>query len=160
MDNKEYEYVDLAPDRQEIRLVHLLPGAWQDRVSCTLEVVTLNDKPRYETLSYVWGDTTGTSPIFLEGYSFPVTHNLRSALRRLRHTNEERVMGVDQLCINQLNDNEKTQQVILMPMIYSNCQEVFCWLAELDARDTEFVVGEREPKPEPESRYEFSGFSP
>lgn len=63
-------------------------------------------------------------------------------------------MWVDQLCINQLNDNEKTQQVMLMPTIYSNCQEVFCWLSELDARDKEFVVGEREP----ESGYYFPSF--
>jgi hypothetical protein len=46
----------------------------------------------YQFQHYVWGDTTGTSPIFLEGCSFLVTHNLQSALRRLRHTNEERVM--------------------------------------------------------------------
>jgi hypothetical protein len=43
------------PDPRSIRLLTILPGKPGDVIECSLEVVNLDKKPRYNALSYVWG---------------------------------------------------------------------------------------------------------
>jgi hypothetical protein len=54
-----YSPLELA--RREFRIAHLQPGKWTDEINCKLEVVSLDNPPGYETLSYVWGDPTRTT---------------------------------------------------------------------------------------------------
>jgi hypothetical protein len=49
-------YSPLDIERNEIRIMILEPGKWDDEINCSLKVVSLNDNPEYSTLSYVWGD--------------------------------------------------------------------------------------------------------
>ena len=51
-------YSQLNPERNEIRTTILQPGKWNDEISCSLQVVSLDDNPEYMTLSYVWGNPT------------------------------------------------------------------------------------------------------
>lgn len=45
----------------DIRLLILDPGLpSDDHVSCSLSVVSLDDQPEYEALSYAWGDPNDT----------------------------------------------------------------------------------------------------
>ena len=46
----------LDPGRNEIRTITLQPGNWDDEILCSLKTVSLDDDPKYSTLSYVWGD--------------------------------------------------------------------------------------------------------
>lgn len=75
----------------EIRIVEILPGRWDDTVSCRLEHVQLRgvNDPRYAALSYAWGHPTDTVDIILNGIVHPVTRSLFTALRRLRHSDIE-----------------------------------------------------------------------
>lgn len=75
----------------EIRIVEILPGRWDDTVSCRLEHVQLHsvNDPQYAALSYAWGDPTDTVDIMLNGIVHPVTRSLFTALRRLRHSDFE-----------------------------------------------------------------------
>lgn len=75
----------------EIRIVEILPGRWDDTVSCRLEHVRLRgvNDPQYVALSYAWGDAMDTVDIMLNGIVHPVTRNLFTALRRLRHSSIE-----------------------------------------------------------------------
>lgn len=41
-----------------------------------------------------------------------------------------RVIWIDQICINQSDVEEKSHQVALMSHIYKYCKEVFLWLGE------------------------------
>jgi Heterokaryon incompatibility protein (HET) len=59
-----------------------------------------------------------------------VTRGLCSALRRLRKASQERVVWIDQLCINQTDDEEKSLQVKLMAIIYKSAMQVFIWLGD------------------------------
>ena len=102
---KSKMYAKLDVDRRQIRLASVLPGRWSENVCCKLTVVSLDDKPSYEALSYVWGALSDKVPIYLEGVEFPVTKSLHLALRRLRHVDKIRYMWVDALCINQ-SDSE------------------------------------------------------
>jgi hypothetical protein len=107
-------YAALDVGRREIRIASILPGRWSEDVSCKLTVVSLDDNPSYEALSYTWGDPLGKTPIFLEGVTFLITKNLHWALRRLRHVDETRHIWVDALCINQSNSKQSLHLVLTL----------------------------------------------
>ncbi|KAB5582931.1 hypothetical protein GE09DRAFT_1211548 [Coniochaeta sp. 2T2.1] len=54
-------------------------------LGCTLDVVSLDDSPKYEALSYVCGDPADTRGILVNGLSHDVTVILEAALRGLRY---------------------------------------------------------------------------
>lgn len=66
-------YQKLTLGTQEIRLITLLPGEHEDNISCAFSVVYLANAPSYEALSYVWGDSSSTLPIVLDGQDSQVT---------------------------------------------------------------------------------------
>ena len=135
MDFLHYQYKTLDPHKCQIRLLHILPGAWDDLISCELHVASLNDTPKYQSLSYVWGNPKITETILLHGYEFQVTANLHAALRRLRLPNDVKIIWIDALCIDQSSLDERSQQVAMMGEIYGRCQEVLMWLGETERRD-------------------------
>jgi hypothetical protein len=75
-------------------------------VSIHLEVVSLDDNPEYDALSYAWGDPTVTCEIELNGVQWPVTTNLAAGLPRLRHSKDTAVLWIDAICIDQANVKE------------------------------------------------------
>jgi hypothetical protein len=58
-----------------------------------------------------------------------VSRNLDLALRYLRHTYTPRSIWIDALCINQVDRAEKSVQVALMGLIYSQADSVIAWLS-------------------------------
>ncbi|PVH75349.1 HET-domain-containing protein, partial [Cadophora sp. DSE1049] len=120
----------LRPEKNEIRLMTILPGQANEDIRIKLNVVSLDDKPYFEALSYVWGDPKVTEDIKLNGWIFPITTNLRAALQALRRTHEARVFWVDAICVNQRNVIERGSQVSLMVRIYSECMLCTVWLGE------------------------------
>lgn len=123
-------YGGLDSTRQEIRLLHLLPGTWEEPLRCELRVASLNDQPDYQGLSYVWGKPGMGKTIQLDGELFEVTVNLWAALRRLRRPHHERIIWVDAVCINQNDTEERSYQVALMADIYSGASHIFVWLGD------------------------------
>jgi hypothetical protein len=111
-------YTPLSQSRREIRLLKLLPGQLSDPVSCELQVVSLHDNPHYEPLSYTWGDPTISFLIYLHTVPINITINLATALRQLRKQKEPQILWVDALCINQMDNAERSHQVRLMTTIY------------------------------------------
>ncbi|TID21403.1 HET-domain-containing protein [Venturia nashicola] len=132
----QYKYQPLETGRHEIRLFHLHPGQWLDQICCHLTTVSLDDKPKFEALSYVWGDPKDVLSIDMSGNTCDVTRNLEAALRRLRKKDSEQIVWIDQLCINQEDVAEKSQQVALMQEIYRSCEVALFWLGIIeDAED-------------------------
>lgn len=101
--------------------------------SCRLNIVSLNDSPTFEALSYRYGQPTHGPDIHLDGSTFEVRKNLGDALCHLRHKMRPRVIWIDALCINQDDDFEKAVQIQLMGRIYSTATQVVVWLG-LDGR--------------------------
>jgi len=136
----------LSNSRHEIRLLHIQPGPWSFPILCSLQTVSLDTSPTYQALSYTWGDPTPTRFILVEDVVLEVRINLYHALRRLRCTNNPRVIWIDAICINQSDMDERTQQVMLMKSVYSNCREVMMWLGDgvpiLDQSNTKAYVYE------------------
>src|ERR1700743_1153948 len=62
-----FPYRQLDVDRREVRLLTLHPAEFDSPVSCSIHVCSLDDKPAYNALSYVWGDPAETVPITVDG---------------------------------------------------------------------------------------------
>lgn len=133
-----------------IRLVELLPGAWEDDLRCNIHTISLDTPPTYDALSYSWGDEAQddpslpvdflssllrviSGPKFLRcnGQILLISSNLYNALRRLRDKSV-RYLWVDRICIDQSNILERAEQVRLMRQIYSKARLVVVWLGEED----------------------------
>ena len=137
----------------EMRVLELYPGKFNDEIRCSLHVCAVELDSCYEwpgesartrttfvvsrttgrpvwytALSYVWGDTTFIKPIVCNGKPFHTTRNLDAALRHLRHPVDSIMLSADQICTNQDDLAEKTQQVLLMSKIYERARSTVVWL--------------------------------
>ncbi|KAH8653956.1 heterokaryon incompatibility protein-domain-containing protein [Tricladium varicosporioides] len=124
-----YKYTELL-GRDSIRLMTLQPGRNGDDLYCSLSEVPLPEAPKYEALSYVWGDATMAEFICCDGSSLYITDTLKIALQRLRLPNSPRLLWIDQICIDQNDNDERGHQVKLMASIYSMAKEVIIWLGD------------------------------
>ncbi|KAI1274951.1 heterokaryon incompatibility protein-domain-containing protein [Xylaria sp. FL0933] len=123
-----------------IRLIHLLPGALTDELRCTLVGADLSASPRYEALSYVWGEPVFDATIICnKDIPFKITSSLHRALVRMRAIDEIRVLWVDQICINQASKSDRTAQVARMTRIYSQCQNAVVWLGDVPKLQTMLI---------------------
>ncbi|KAF4435134.1 hypothetical protein FACUT_7392 [Fusarium acutatum] len=144
------------PSSSHIRLVHLLPGT-DTAVCCELITVPINAAPKYEALSYTWGDASSTEKIDMTTQGsktpqqFSVTSNCFSALKRLRYKDKLRVLWIDALAIDQSNLDERNHQVSLMSKIYSQAAGVIVYLGKsADDSDLaiEFIMECYDPSPD------------
>jgi len=130
-----YEQVPLTEETRSthIRLVSLTAS---DEVSSKfsysfqLSSVALADNPKYEALSYTWGNSPATFPITLNGRQFHITPSLATALRYACPHGRTTPIWVDQISIDQRSAAEKNAQVPLMARIYRGAAEVRIWLGE------------------------------
>ncbi|KAF2631928.1 hypothetical protein BU25DRAFT_136118 [Macroventuria anomochaeta] len=82
-------FTALNQERNEIRLLHLdqiIPTENDSFLGLTghSECVSLLDAPKYKALSYVWGNPSATSAIFLNDWSYiPIAANLLEAFLRI-----------------------------------------------------------------------------
>ncbi len=98
---------------------------------CTLSCSNYRNTSPYRCVSYVWGTTRSDHSIFVNNVRFIVTANLYALLRQLRQSCDSwRVYWVDQICINQGDAGERSQQVQRMRDIYSCAESVKIWLGE------------------------------
>ena len=122
-------YKPLDSEKSQIRLVTIQPKNQESQqIRCDLEICSLDEKPRYEALSYVWGDQSHPLEILLDGQVFHVGLNLASALRSLRLADRPRRLWIDAICINQGDQEERSSQVLLMRQIYSYASRVLVCL--------------------------------
>lgn len=123
-----YEAIDSS--KAEIRIIHLLPGEFDDPISIELVPVSLlsSPPPQYEALSYVWGQEQCQTPALVNGRPVTITKNLDIALRYFRDRSDEKTLWVDAVCINQKDNVEKGPQVQMMGQIYSKAAQVLVWL--------------------------------
>jgi len=129
-----FEYTPIKTTVDGIRLLILEPA--QDSttlINCRLIQVTFAQKPKYEALSYTWGDETIRRKITIDGHDFTVAQNLFDALVHLQHRSEERVLWIDAICINQSDISEKNSQIGFMPFIYMRAKCVLVWLGIVNA---------------------------
>ncbi|SMR45598.1 unnamed protein product [Zymoseptoria tritici ST99CH_1E4] len=124
----------LNATKQEVRLLTILPGKFDTPIRCTLTKVSLADKPKYNALSYAWGDPQATKDVVVDDALFAVTINLENALRHVRSESETSSVSwwIDAMCINQGDVQERNGQVGIMDDVYKSASEVVIWLGHGD----------------------------
>ena len=121
-------------DERSIRMLTLEPGEGNEPLKGSLTSVDVDQARAYEPLSYVWADPTRTHSILCQGVRIGLTGSLYHALRRVRLPNNRRRIWADQICIDQDDLAERSQQVQFMNAIYRNASGVLVWLGN-DDRD-------------------------
>ncbi|MCJ1328098.1 WD repeat-containing protein jip5 [Thelotrema lepadinum] len=144
-------------DKYEIRVARVQPGAFDSRLVCTLHHCNIEyeywkhaeqgtrlpgSKPRashavllpgaeaiwYTALSYAWGSTNPSCRILCNEQPKHITPNLELAVKRVRHEKHAIHIWADQLCIDQSDFDERSQQVLIMAQIYSRAFSTLVWL--------------------------------
>ena len=132
----QFQYQPLSSQRNEIRLLRILPVRKFDGLNCGIECnishVSLDDLPDYHALSYAWGEKLDLRSISLEGHPFNVTANLYGALSRLQTSSMTGPIWIDAICINQDNLQERSEQVVKMGDIFKQAAKVVTWLGDAD----------------------------
>ena len=127
---EDYDYLPLpADDWIRVLLLHPGPGP----LACTISSKRIKDATlHFEALSYVWGSNTRTDKfeIICNNRLLLIGSNLWSALLRIRHATKARQLWVDAVCINQKDEDEKSQQVKQMGEIYASARRVLIWMGE------------------------------
>ena len=132
----------------EIRLLRLVAGKQDDPIECQLinnVVLPMRDSTPsavlpYDAICYCAGDPSDYRKISLNGHSFNVFASLCAGLNYLRSPTDNRLVWVDQICIQLKNETERISQVLEMKEIYRNATSVQIWLGEasLTARSNLF----------------------
>jgi hypothetical protein len=119
----------------QIRLLALQPRENDERLVCRLHVVDVADKSlSYEAISYVWGTQDTPATIYCrsdvdDGYiRLSIPQNAADALEAVREPQSERLLWIDSICISQTSIDEKSAQVAMMDLIFSNATGVLIWL--------------------------------
>ncbi|KAK4986681.1 hypothetical protein LTR50_005126 [Elasticomyces elasticus] len=134
----------------EFRVLNLHAGEPTDAVHCTLHVCAIHYSGpfppsqdsryalsvkdarilRYSALSYAWGSTVCGKNILCNGHVVKITNNLYNALRYFRRSDRTLSLWIDQLCIDQSDNDEKSGQVSMMGRIYGFSWNTIVWLGE------------------------------
>lgn len=98
-------------------------------------MVSLDDSPAYDALSYVWGSEDDPATITVNHCPFRITRNLHTALgNMLPSDNSARSLWVDAICINQGHSpedlEERSNQVMLMSLIFRGAVSVTAFLGD------------------------------
>ncbi|KAI9170633.1 Heterokaryon incompatibility protein [Paramyrothecium foliicola] len=111
-----------------IRILYIEPGSGTSMIHATLKSLSLSERPRYDALTYTWGDMAGAKRIYVNENKIAITGNLHQALVNMRHPRDTIALWVDQICIDQQNLAEKSNQIPLMTTIYNRARTVRMWL--------------------------------
>jgi hypothetical protein len=142
---RNYKYRQLDAKSQEIRLLVLQPGSSNDPIRCTLKRVSIagTHQPDYEATSYVWGDASLRSSIFIDGCRMSVPASSARVLQRARLAGRSRALWIDAICINQQDIAERSQQVGIMSQIYAKSRRNLIWLGEDDGTSKSAIASIR-----------------
>ncbi|KAJ8611816.1 hypothetical protein MRB53_037729 [Persea americana] len=122
-----------------IRLLNIHHGRGQEPISIDLHTVSLRSASTYEALSYCWAAWSVPAQektVTVNGEpGFFMSAHLWNALRRLRSRNTSRYLWIDAFCINQGDEEERTQQISLMGQIYQKARRTIIWISEFNDTD-------------------------
>jgi hypothetical protein len=129
-----YTSIPVPNGSRSIRLLRLL-AAEKSQKNCPLVghvyLANLVSSQSFTILSYVWGKETNPSHTITcqpQGVRLEITSSCYGALSQLREKYGALTIWVDAICINQEDNDEKTDQIRLMGELYSLAERAYVWL--------------------------------
>ena len=133
----DFPYTPLTIEKSEIRLLRFQKDhtgsiiGWLERFS-----IDDPNRPKFNTLSYVWGEKHFSHTVIINGYPFAILNALRPILDAI--CNDENLSAswwwIDCICINQKADKlarlERSAQVHMMKKIYEVSETTIGWLGQ------------------------------
>ena len=120
---------DALPTPLSFRLIEIITVF--PRLSCKMKTVSLTDHTPYQALSYCWGSPNRSVTLWCNGFKLKISPNLAKGLKRLYAyavRADVKSFWVDQICIHQEDNAERTQQVRMMRSIYQRSTHTIIWL--------------------------------
>lgn len=127
-----FKYHSLAGS-DHIRLLRVEYRPTEDRFTQRYTIIEtqLAGAPPYQTVSYVWGDSKPRWPLELSnGSVIHVNDSIHTALPYLVAQCNSGYLWIDQVCIDQRNLSERSEQVAIMGEIYARAENCLVWLGE------------------------------
>ncbi|KAM0418964.1 hypothetical protein ACHAPT_012122 [Fusarium lateritium] len=123
-----YTYKPVAAS--QIRLVTVTQAARDGSLEASIEHVELDpeDPIKYTALSYCWGNPGSRVKVPCDGEVLNITTSLYEALAEVIKFSPNKALWIDQVCINQEDMEEKSEQVSKMNMVYDKAETVLAWL--------------------------------
>jgi hypothetical protein len=130
-----FKYTPLPPDH--IRLLHISPlHSPIGDLACKLKVFALEERPRFEALSYAWGTQPASEHIVCNNAKLSISPHLLEGLWNISTVTFVQWLWIDAICINQSDEIEKAVQVMQMDQIYSAASRVVVWMGPSDITET------------------------
>ncbi|KAK4619455.1 hypothetical protein CLAFUW4_11218 [Fulvia fulva] len=127
----KYCHEPLEDSETSIRPLQLKDDQEGTQLQLSLRSWRLSDVPHYATLSYTWADKEDTRDVLVNNAVFVITKNCWLALTRLRKlAKESNYFWIDAICINQLDERERSAQVNIMGRIYRGSSVTYVLLSE------------------------------
>ncbi|KAF2243864.1 HET-domain-containing protein, partial [Trematosphaeria pertusa] len=122
-----FQHNPLDHGKDSIRLIEILPDlSASGGIQCSLKHADVSSE--YTCLSYVWGSSSQTRSITVNGRDFQVHLNLWDFLGVARTKYHSKPLWIDAISIDQSNTAERNHQVQLMGQIFGSAGEVIAWL--------------------------------
>jgi hypothetical protein len=125
-DTGPYVHQPFDDASKEIRLIHVRRGP-NGIIHCDLRTFPIKGLPDFLALSYTWGAPTPMYKVMIDGEHLEVRENLYHFLDEFCDFPHEYIW-IDQISINQIDVEERSQQVGLMAKIYRKAAYVVVWL--------------------------------
>ncbi|KAI4605611.1 hypothetical protein J4E83_010503 [Alternaria metachromatica] len=93
-----------------------------------LTVPSIKDGGNFRALSYEWGERKKEREVFTESGVLKIWGSLHKAILTLRGKQNAAVFWIDAICINQIDDSEKIQQIRLLPQIFQQASRTIAFL--------------------------------
>ncbi|KAH8763236.1 heterokaryon incompatibility protein-domain-containing protein [Diaporthe sp. PMI_573] len=136
---RTFEYSPVSPGY--IRVLDIVSSP-AEPLRCSLRTVKLGEPDTvFTALSYVWGD--GAQPFAMDvvpdNKTIPLTTSLHNALQDLRDCADvqPKTFWADQICINQMDIEEKSHQVAQMDRVYACAKQVVTYLGPGEEGDND-----------------------
>ncbi|CAH0046527.1 unnamed protein product [Clonostachys solani] len=128
-DQAPYAYREL--ESGHIRLFCLFPGEKADEIRGMILVMPFQEAISYYAVSYVWGDPEQRRfKIYTPDGVLRVQKSIHQVLKRLRNPSESVILWADAICINQQNNQEKANQLQLLPRIFQNSESTLAVIGQ------------------------------
>lgn len=126
----EFSYKPL--NKGDIRLLVLHPGQEDCQLRAVVYRCPLLAANSFQAISYTWGSSELSHSLWTPEGTIKISASLHSTLRCVRHEKQPVLLWADGVCINQSNEDEKSDQVRLLPQVF---QRATCVLVCLGSDD-------------------------